>query len=85
MPSFDPGLSSIVPGSVNRGPSLATCSVAIVAAIEADAKARREREEAHRRWSEEASRAVQRRPESIARKPVGAHAVTARRMNDRVV
>jgi hypothetical protein len=51
---------------VPRGPSLRECSDAIVAAIEADAKARQEREVAHRRWSEEVSRAAERHPQRIA-------------------
>ena len=57
--------------AVSRGPSFATCSVAIVAAIEADARAAQEREEAHRRWYEEVQRAVTRHPLSIAWKGVG--------------
>jgi hypothetical protein len=51
---------------VNRGPSFASCSTAIVAAVVADIEAREQREDAHRRWFEEASRAVQRRPDRIA-------------------
>jgi hypothetical protein len=39
--------------TVNRGPSLASTIIAIDAAAELDAKARLEREEAYRRWSEE--------------------------------
>jgi hypothetical protein len=52
---------------VNRGPNLASCSAAIAAAIIADATAREKREEAHRRRCEEAFRAVQRHPLSVAR------------------
>lgn len=51
---------------VNRGPSLANCSAAIVAAIEADAEARQQREEAARRRRDEAFRAVLRHPQRIA-------------------
>jgi len=51
---------------VNRGPSFLSCSAAIVAAVVADAVAREQREEAHRRWSEEAFRAVLRRPDRVA-------------------
>jgi hypothetical protein len=51
---------------VPRGPSLANCSAAIAAAIEADAKARHEREEAALRRMEQAHRAVMRRPARIA-------------------
>jgi hypothetical protein len=51
---------------VNRGPSLASCSAAIAASIEADAKARGERQAAHERWREDAMRAVMRRPERVA-------------------
>jgi hypothetical protein len=51
---------------VNRGPSYLRCSTAIVAAAVADIAAREQREEAHRRRSEEAFRAVQQRPEKIA-------------------
>jgi hypothetical protein len=46
-------------------------SKAIAEAVIADATARQEREEAHRQWSEEAFRAVQRRPLSVAWKDVG--------------
>lgn|GEM_PF-6547844 len=52
--------------AVNRGPSLLSCSDAIAAAVVADIVARQQREEAaHRRW-QEASRAVMRRPLSVA-------------------
>ena len=51
---------------VNRGPSLASCNAAIASAAVADIDARQAREEAHRQWSEEAFRAVVRRPERIA-------------------
>jgi hypothetical protein len=52
---------------VPRGPSLASCSAAIVAAIEADAEARQERRGSRSAAPvEEASRAVMRRPLSIA-------------------
>jgi hypothetical protein len=51
---------------VNRGPSLASASSAIVVALLADSKARQERLEAHRQWSEEAFRAVVRRPDRVA-------------------
>jgi hypothetical protein len=53
---------------VNRGPSLVSCSAAIAAAIEADAKARQEREEAARRRSQEEVREVMRHPQGVARK-----------------
>jgi hypothetical protein len=49
-----------------RGPSLASCSDAIARAVIANIEARQEREEAHRRWSEQAFRAVLRRPDKIA-------------------
>jgi hypothetical protein len=51
---------------VPRGPSLANCSAAIAAAIEADIVAREKREDAARRRSQEAFRAVMRRPLSVA-------------------
>jgi hypothetical protein len=51
---------------VNRGPSFASCSAAIAAAVVADIEARQAREEAHRRWSEATFRAVLRRPDRIA-------------------
>jgi hypothetical protein len=50
---------------VPRGPSLASCSAAIAAAVVADAKAREERESAHQRWFEQAARAVDRRPDRV--------------------
>ena len=49
-----------------RGPSLASCSAAIVVALEADVRAPQERAEAHRRASEAAFRAVLRRPDRVA-------------------
>lgn len=57
-----PWASVIVP----RGPSLASCSAAIVAAVIADATAAQEREEAYRRWREEAFRAGERYPLKVA-------------------
>jgi hypothetical protein len=51
---------------VNRGPSFADCSTAIAAAVVADIVAREQREEAARRRSQEVSRAVMRRPLSVA-------------------
>jgi hypothetical protein len=54
---------------VNRGPNLASCSAAIAAAVIADAEAREQREEAHRRSSEEVRRAVMRRPDRVALTP----------------
>jgi hypothetical protein len=51
---------------VNRGPSFASCSAAIVAAIEADATARQKREAAYRQEREEAFRAAERYPQRVA-------------------
>lgn len=51
---------------VDRGASLANCSAAIVAAIEADIEAKQEREEAAWRRREEVFRTVQRYPLRVA-------------------
>ncbi len=52
--------------TVPRGPSLASCSAAIVAAIEADVRAREQRAEAAERSREQAVRAAMRYPERVA-------------------
>jgi hypothetical protein len=51
---------------VNRGPSLANCSTAIVAAVVAEMVAREQREEVAQRRREEALHAVIRHPQRIA-------------------
>jgi hypothetical protein len=57
---------SIMAVIVPRGPSLASASTAIAAAVVADAKAREQREEAALRLRKEAWRNVARHPERIA-------------------
>jgi hypothetical protein len=51
---------------VNRGPSLASCSDAIAAAVVADIAAQEQLDEAAQRRREEAFRAAMRRPLSTA-------------------
>jgi len=52
--------------TVPRGPNLTECSDAIVAAIEAEAHAKQERNAAAQRRQDEVFRAVLRRPDRIA-------------------
>jgi hypothetical protein len=51
---------------VPRGPSLASASSAIAAAVVADIEARLEREAAYRQWREQAVSAVERHPLKVA-------------------